>query len=104
MKKIPFLNLKEVNKPFEKSFDLVFQNFIKSGWYILGDRVAEFEEAYSEFNNVQETVGVANGLDSLIVSLKALNVGLGDEVIVLSNTYIASWLANSVPSYLQKAY
>jgi len=95
MKKIPFLNLKEVNKPFEKNFDLVFQNFIKSGWYILGDRVAEFEEAYSKFNNVQQTVGVANGLDSLILSLKALNIGLGDEVIVPSNTYIASWLAIS---------
>ena len=93
--KIPFLNLKQLNEPFENDFEHAYRELIKSGWYILGERVSTFENEYSDFNNVQHTIGVANGLDALILSLRALNVVSGDEVIVPSNTYIASWLAIS---------
>jgi dTDP-4-amino-4,6-dideoxygalactose transaminase len=93
--KIPFLDLKQVNQPFEKYFEKAFQEFLASGWYVLGDRVHEFEQDYAAYNEVEHAVGVANGLDALVVSLKALNIGADDEVIVPSNTYIASWLAIS---------
>jgi len=93
--KIPFLNLKQLNEPFENDFEHAYRGFIQSGWYILGERLSAFEKEYSDFNNVQHTIGVANGLDALILSLKALNIGSGDEVLVPSNTYIASWLAIS---------
>ncbi len=93
--KIPFLNLKQFNEPFEKDFEQAYRDFIQSGWYILGEKVSAFEKEYSDFNDVKHTIGVANGLDALILCLKALNIGVGDEVILPSNTYIASWLAVS---------
>ena len=64
-----------------------------SYWYVLGDEVKNFEKAYSAFNQVPHTVGVANGLDALVLALRVLEIGPGDEVIVPSNTYIATWLA-----------
>ncbi len=64
-------------------------------WYVLGDQVKAFEAAYAEFNGVHHCIGVANGLDALHLALLALNVGPGDEVLVPSNTYIATWLAIS---------
>jgi dTDP-4-amino-4,6-dideoxygalactose transaminase len=66
-----------------------------SQWYILGPEVAKFEQAYSEFNQVAHTVGVGNGLEALALTLRALGIGPGDEVLVPSNTYIATWLAVS---------
>jgi dTDP-4-amino-4,6-dideoxygalactose transaminase len=66
-----------------------------SNWYILGSEVAEFEQAYSTFNQVAHTIGVGNGLDALALALRALGIGPGDEVLVPSNTYIATWLAVS---------
>jgi dTDP-4-amino-4,6-dideoxygalactose transaminase len=61
--------------------------------YVLGEEVRQFEQEYSHFNQVTHTVGVANGLDALVLALRALEIGPGDEVIVPSNTYIATWLA-----------
>ena len=66
-----------------------------SNWYILGPEVAEFEQAYSAFNQVAHTIGVGNGLEALTLALRALSIGPGDEVLVPSNTYIATWLAVS---------
>ncbi|MGI4862338.1 MAG: DegT/DnrJ/EryC1/StrS family aminotransferase [Janthinobacterium lividum] len=66
-----------------------------SQWYILGQELAQFERAYSKFNQVAHTVGVGNGLEALALALRALNIGPGDEVLVPSNTYIATWLAVS---------
>jgi len=66
-----------------------------SQWYVLGPEVAQFEQAYSEFNQVAHTVGVGNGLEALALALRALGIGPGDEVLVPSNTYIATWLAVS---------
>jgi dTDP-4-amino-4,6-dideoxygalactose transaminase len=92
---IPFLSLGQLNRPFEKEFEKAYDEVIKSGWYILGNQLKTFEEEYAKFNKIRYCIGVGNGLDALILSLKALDVGPGDEVIVPSNTYIASWLAVS---------
>ena len=64
-----------------------------SYWYVLGEEVTCFEQEYAAFNQVEQAVGVANGLDALVLALRALAIGPGDEVIVPSNTYIATWLA-----------
>ena len=72
-----------------------FENFIDKGWYVLGDQVKQFEKEYADFCTTKLAVGVANGLVALIIALKTLNIGIGDEVIVPSNTYIATWLAVS---------
>jgi dTDP-4-amino-4,6-dideoxygalactose transaminase len=64
-----------------------------SQWYILGQELEQFEREYSKFNRVANTIGVGNGLDALALILRALNIGPGDEVLVPSNTYIATWLA-----------
>lgn len=64
-----------------------------SNWYVLSKEVAQFEQAYSEFSGVAHTVGVGNGLEALTLALRALGIGPGDEVIVPSHTFIATWLA-----------
>ncbi|RZK28483.1 MAG: aminotransferase, partial [Hymenobacter sp.] len=66
-----------------------------SNWYVLGPEVTEFEQAYSAFNQVAHTVGVGNGLEALALALRALGIGPSHEVLVPSNTYIATWLAVS---------
>lgn len=72
-----------------------FTNVFDSKWYILGKAVEQFETEYAAFNQVQRCIGVSNGLDALHLCLKALDIGPGDEVIVPSNTYIATVLAAS---------
>ncbi len=64
-------------------------------WYVLGEQVRAFETEYSAFNRVGHTVGVGNGLEALTLALRGLGIGPGDEVLVPSNTYIATWLAVS---------
>lgn len=91
--KIPFLDFYKINKPFEEDFIKEFSKLIDKSWYILGERVETFEEEYATFCDTRYCVGVANGLDALVLCLKALDIKEGDEVIVPSNTYIASWLA-----------
>lgn len=75
--------------------DEVWARVRDSGWYILGPEVDAFEQEYAAYCGAQHCVGVANGLDALHLALRALGVGIGDEVIVPSNTYIATWLAVS---------
>jgi dTDP-4-amino-4,6-dideoxygalactose transaminase len=74
-----------------KAFEEVYDSY----WYVLGNKVKQFEEEYASFNHTKACVGVSNGLDALHLSLKALGIGKGDEVIVPSNTYIATVLAVS---------
>ena len=90
---IPFLSLKQLNQPFEQEFKKAYELFIESGWYILGQNVDKFEQDFSEYIGVEHGVGVANGLDALLLSLQALSFEIGDEVIVPSNTYIATIIA-----------
>ena len=92
---VPFLSFSETNSIINNEINAEFQNFVNSGWYVLGKRLEKFEADYALFSNTNYTVGVANGLDAIIIALKTLNIGVGDEVIVPSNTYIATWLAVS---------
>ncbi|GDX51529.1 aminotransferase [Bacteroidota bacterium] len=92
---IKFLDFTYMNAQVRASMLQQFENVFDSQWYILGDRVKQFEKIYADANEVKHCVGVANGLDALILCLKALDIKTGDEVIVPSNTYIASWLAVS---------
>lgn len=72
-----------------------FEDFFDKGWYILGDKVDVFEKEYAAFNNTKYAIGLSNGLDALHIALRSLGIGKGDEVIMPSNTYIATVLAVS---------
>jgi dTDP-4-amino-4,6-dideoxygalactose transaminase len=93
MTKVKFYDLKKINKKYEKSLVRGFKNVLKSGFYIKGKEVDNFEKNFANYCNVKFCIGVANGLEGIFLILKALNIGPGDEVIVPSNTYIATWLA-----------
>ena len=75
--------------------DAAVKRVLASGWYILGPEVAAFEEEFAAYCGATSCIGVGNGLDALTLALRAMDVGPGDEVIVPSNTYIATWLAVS---------
>ena len=92
---IPYLDLKSINITHQNELKDAFESVLNSGWYIMGKHLESFEENYAQFNQTQFCTGVANGLDAIILSLKALEIGNNDEVIVPSNTYIATWLAVS---------
>lgn len=91
--KIPFLNFQPMHASIRDEMNQSFLNVYDSYWYILGEKVKAFENEYAIFNGVDHCVGVSNGLDALILALKALEIKPGDEVIVPSNTYIATVLA-----------
>ena len=90
---IPFLSFGAMHGAIRSEMVAAFERVYDSHWYILGKSVARFEEAYAKFTGTEHCVGVSNGLDALYLSLKALGVGAGDEVIVPSNGYIATWLS-----------
>ena len=94
-KMINFLNLLEVNSRFENEIAEAVERVVKSGWYLLSTECEGFEQEFASFCEANHCVGVANGLDALTLSLRALDIGPGDEVIVPSNTFIATWLAVS---------
>ena len=93
--KIPFLDLKAGYLELQPEIDAAIKRVLDSGWYVLGEEVEAFEREYATYCEAKHCVGVANGLDALHLALLALGVGQGDEVIVPSNTYIATWLAVS---------
>ncbi len=93
--KIPYLSFDVVNERLREPLKEAFDNVLESKWYILGEQVDAFEKEYAAYIGTQYSVGVANGLDALILSLKAIDIQPGDEVLVPSNTYIATWLAIS---------
>ena len=90
---IEYENLGELNKPFFEEYKSSFEKTLNSGWYILGKNVKQFEEEFAAYNQSKYCVGVTSGLDALILSLKAFNFGKDSEVIVPSNTYIATILS-----------
>ena len=90
---IPFLSFEPQHAPLRAAMADTFIRVYDSYWYVLGEEVKQFEQEYAAFNQVAHTVGVANGLDALVLALRVLEIGPGDEVIVPSNTYIATWLA-----------
>lgn len=90
---IAYENLLELNRPFTAQFKQQFDDFLSSGWYILGKSVSGFEQEFAAWNQSAHCIGLANGLDALTLALKAYNLEPGSEVIVPSNTYIATILA-----------
>ncbi len=92
---IPFLSFDNMHTRIKAEMCSAFEKVYDSHWYIMGNSLNTFEKNYASFCNTDYCCGVANGLDAIIISLKALNIGQGDEVIVPSNTYIATWLAVS---------
>ncbi len=93
--KVPFLDFAPIHHPIRSEMMKAFEGVYDSNWFILGERVASFEKKYAGFNNVSNAIGVSNGLDALHICLKTLGIGPGDEVIVPSNTFIATVLAVS---------
>jgi dTDP-4-amino-4,6-dideoxygalactose transaminase len=92
---IPFLDLKAINLRQREQFHEALDRVLDSGWLILGKEVEAFEQEFANYCGTKYCIGVANGLDALHLTLKAWGIGPGDEVIVPSNTYIATWLAIS---------
>lgn len=95
MEPIPYFSLEHSNRQIRDEILSSFGEFFDSASYILGSRLKKFEQQYAAFNKTAYCVGVANGLDALFLSLRALDIGKGDEVILPSNTYIATVLAVS---------
>ena len=90
---VPFLDLNAQYIELKDEFDAAYHRVMDSGWYILGKEVVAFEAEFAEYCQVKHCIGVGNGLDALHLILRASGIGPGDEVIVPSNTYIATWLA-----------
>lgn len=90
---INFLNIKDLNLRLESELKSAFDRVLRSGWFIQGCEVAAFESEFAQYCGVSSSVGVSNGLDALHLILRAYEIGPGDEVIVPSNTFIATWLA-----------
>ena len=90
---IEYENLGKVNEPYFSALSRSFDQTLKSGWFVLGNEVTNFEKAFANYCGTPHCAGVANGLDALLLALKACNFEPGDEVIVPSNTYIATILA-----------
>jgi dTDP-4-amino-4,6-dideoxygalactose transaminase len=91
--KIPFLDLKFPYLELKDELDAAYRRVMESGWYILGNEVQAFESEFASYCETKHCVGVANGLDALHLVVRAYGIGPDDEVIVPSNTYIATWLA-----------
>ncbi|MFQ3575274.1 MAG: DegT/DnrJ/EryC1/StrS family aminotransferase [Cytophagales bacterium] len=99
MKKIKFLDLLKINQQYEREIKHILSGIFDSGWYVLGEQVKNFEKDFANYCGTKHCIGVANGLDALILILEGFKIlgklKIGDEVIVPANTYIASVLAIS---------
>lgn len=92
---LPFLNFEPVHSAIKAEMLQAFDSVYDGYWYIMGKHLSQFEIQYAAFNQIQYAVGISNGLDALFLALKALEIGEGDEVIMPSNTFIATALAVS---------
>ena len=93
--KVPFVDFASPYSELKSSLDAAYQRFMQSAWYVLGTEVEAFEQEYAQYCGSKYCIGVGNGLEALHLILHAYHIGPGDEVIVPSNTYIATWLAVS---------
>ena len=91
--KIPFVDLTEEYNQIKDDVNNTFKKVIKKGWFVLGEEVSNFETEFADYCGTKHCIGTGNGLEALFLVLKAWNIGPNDEVIVPSNTYIATWLA-----------
>lgn len=92
---ILFSNLAAQHQEIATELQAAFTKVLDSGWYIMGSELNAFEKEFAEYINVKHCIGVGNGLDALVLILKALHIGPGDEVIVPTHTFVATWLAVS---------
>lgn len=90
---VPFLDLKAPYLELKNELDEAYYRVMQSGWFLLGNELASFETEFANYCGTQFAMGVANGLQALELILMGYDIGEGDEVIVPSNTYIATWLA-----------
>jgi len=93
--RVPFLDLKPGYEELRDEFDAVYHRVMKSGWYLLGQELEQFETEFAAYCQASFCVGTSNGLEALHLILRAYDIGAGDEVIVPSHTFIATWLAVS---------
>src|SRR5947208_391218 len=92
---IPFLNLRDVNAAYGDELRKAIERVLASGWFILAAETDAFEHEFADFCGTEHGIGVANGLEALSLALRAMDIGAGDEVLVPSNTFVATWLAVS---------
>ena len=92
---VDFSKIKQSWLEIDKEIKTCFEKFLNSGYYIGGNVLERFESEFASYCSANYCIGVSSGLDALILSLKSLNIGEGDEVLVPANTYIATWLAVS---------
>jgi dTDP-4-amino-4,6-dideoxygalactose transaminase len=95
MTAVPFLDLKRLHEEIREPLEQAFMRVLDSGWFIIGSEVEAFESEFARYCGVNHCVGLGNGLDAIHLLLRAYNIGEGDEVLVPSNTFIATWLAVS---------
>ena len=92
-KPVPFLDLQAATEELRSEIDGAIAGVLDRGWFLLGEELSRFETEFAEVCGATHAVGLGNGLDALVLSLRALDIRPGDEVVVPSNTYIATWLA-----------
>lgn len=92
---VPFLDLGRLHQSIREPLDAAYRRVMDSGWFIMGPELEAFEAEFAQYCEVKHCIGVGNGLDALHLLLRAYGIGPGDEVIVPSNTFIATWLAVS---------
>ena len=92
---IKFLDLEKINNRFRSEIDSEIKEILDSGWYLQGKKNEEFTTNFAKFCGAKHCLGVANGLDAINLIIRAYGFGVGDEIIVPANTYIASILAIS---------
>lgn len=95
LNQVPFLDLRAAYVELKAEIDEAVARVLASGWYVLGQEVEAFEAEFAAYCEARQCVSVADGLDALHLALRAMDIGLGDEVVVPSNTFIATWLAVS---------
>lgn len=95
MKSVPFLDLGKLHNSIRGQLDTAYHRVMDSGHYIMGPELEAFETEFARYSEVKHCIGVGNGLEALHLLLRAYGIGPGDEVIVPSNTFIATWLAVS---------
>ena len=93
MRLLPFLDLGRLHRSIRDPLDEAYRRVVDSGWFIMGPELEAFEAEFARYCEVRHCIGVGNGLEALHLLLRAYGIGPGDEVIVPSNTFIATWLA-----------
>ena len=87
---------------YQEEINIEIKKVLDSGWYILGEQVKSFEKNFSNFLNIENSIGVANGTDAIELALRSIDVGFGDKVITVSHTAVAT--VSAIPGLAQSHY